>query len=457
MEILSSSSSLSLRSSDSLRDAFASLDAASAEKRDNYLDDSYSNQFDASPHPSALFTAQKQQWQSSRSRVLCGGVALKKMKKVVEDRAASSNRSSAHYSLQQPTLRDMSEQDNGPTFEGFPLSLESEHEEEEEEEEEEGELEERVPSCSASAMASVISEPAEPSSQKRKRTLQWAAKRDRRIARRRQAPPLTRGQLRQQQERGEEVESRVEMMESVPLSGSSRNETAEVTDPSLGSESVETDNQARNPSSRKSRANSKKRKVAPMLDLTFTEPLASSAAAEEEKEIEREEASPESSQTESDVTDGRSARIVNRKKPSLLPNPTRKKGEESIESSETEEEERDGQREVWLPRQPQETQPAAKSAEKRQARSKKAEKLAKTSTRRATNIPTTKEAKESITVRGSPIFQDSSFMVLGFWAKVKLFEGLVSENERLMCLVTMANEEDADSETWRSSHQGEDI
>ncbi|UZJ54349.1 hypothetical protein CBS101457_003669 [Exobasidium rhododendri] len=412
MDVLTSS----LQSDDSLRAAFASLDGASAEKRNGLGNDSYSHESSvrlgqARPlRMSANCTAQKQQWKAIGCRALSGGVTLMEMRKDVEDRAAAasakgkklaaSTRGANQIAAREPSIA-------GPSFMGFPMSIEETRQEEE------------VNLSGEQRCENVVDnhERDDLPSPKRPRTLQWAAKRDKRIARRRRGPPLTRSQARQRQDEGEGGSGTfppggtTDKSTPLPSSNRSENETAEITDPSIGSvgaEPVQTsDAKQRKSGARKMK---KKKKEVPILDLTFTEPVSN---------MEERLSSPLSSQTESESSIDRARTGKGRKRSSVAPL-TGKPSEDPLASSDTEEEEEEEEEVLSKPPNNLTKHGLAARGTTRGTKSSKAAKIQ--------GEPATIRVKKPSVGKGSPIFEGSTFLVLGFWAKVKLFEGLIQKH-----------------------------
>ena len=386
MEVHAGSSSLS---SDSLRDAFASLDAASVENRE--LNDGTSLPYDesaaAGPSSRPEYTVERQQWLGHGPRALCGGSTLEEMRReALQSTERARERKErlrpaphlANFAAPQAAM--------GPSFDAFPLSIPEEVQ--------------KLDQADVSAMGHPHSaSPAPPSSaadgmssQRPKRTLQWAAKRNRRIARRRECPPFTRRQAQLQSG------SLTQETNAVP------DMTVDVTDPSFGSEAGEVE--VKRPR-RETAAGKRRKKQPPMLDLTFTEQLRVGSGEEGNG------CSQASSQTESDTSHNGVTSIA-RPVAVTLSHGRVQSRESSVTSSETEEE---------MPRD------EVAGTSKRLAK-QAAPRVRRLTTAARGKAPPSKEAREkhAARTRGVPIFNGLTFLLVGFWAKVKMFEGLVEKH-----------------------------
>lgn len=458
MEVLSSSSYPSGTSGDSLKEAFASLDAASLERREYSLGslDSLSSilrgpaagqqwrHYSASQHSPTLLKARRRQDgdnQSTALRPLCGGRTLEEMEREVERRAAIDRSSRAQRHTQS---RDYTNQAStstaayrgnsaGPSFQAFPMSMAADESFGEElntlseeistpgaHEPEREDLEGSSPLDDTVGVALTASEPSASQATK-KRTMQWAAKRDRRIARRRDAPPLTRSQARQRGTQGNMAEA-VENEISRPSTGS-HDITAEITDPSIGGDDQPEMVEEVPPAPRRQK---RKKKDVPALPLTYTEP-------EEAIKAPMNRESGESSMTQSDS--GQPAGVINQVKGKAAASRYGAAGpaplaDLEVDSSDTEEEE-------------EQQQPAPQAMKKRQTRpmpdlEKSSRKKAKTGDAtkgkalKAALVPKVKIASNKVQ-KGSTIFEGLRFLLFGFWSQVKLFEKLIEKHGGIVC------------------------
>lgn len=426
----SSSSSMSLLSSDSLRDAFASLDAASAAERGQYslmnsLSDSVFHRRrivrDASSslqNNSETMRAKRVQYLDvTISRALCGGESLERMKSEVQDRAESNKR-------RKESENGKAVQTSAPTFQAFPMSIE--------------EAEDNRGTDFQQQLASNVDEepisltnteseqlPLEPSTShsstleiantqptKRKRTLQSAARRDRRIARRREAAPLTRSQARQlETQEGNSAHGSSGQQTSLP-SITSESLSAEVTDPSFGTVVVEVSIPVK---SKAPAAKKKKKKVAPMLDMTFTEQIIRPAI--EKQQV----SSQESSQTQSDIYSQEQISSTSSKGPTVTGQRMVISGRISSNSSQTEaDNDTDEVDQAWrqksidAARRKEQTR-APVAAKKRTAKGKQ-------------TLPKSDVPRQRGKAKGPNLFHGLNFKLFGFWAKIKTFSSLIEKH-----------------------------
>lgn len=375
-------------SSDSLHDAFASLDAASVENRE--LNDGTSLPSDesaaAGPSSRPIYAVERQQWLGHGPRALCGGPTLEEMRReALQSTERARERKEKLGSSPHLTSFAAPQAAMGPSFDAFPLSI---PEETQKLDQVDGSVVEHPHSAS----------PAPPSpaadginSQRPKRTLQWAAKRNRRITRRRECPPLTR---RQAQLQGCGLTQETNAVPDM---------TVDVTDPSFGSEAGEVEVERPR---RETATGKRRKKQPPMLELTFTEQVQEGSGQEGNR------CSPASSQTESDASRDCVTSIAHPAAAALSKGKVRSR-ESSITSSETEEEM---------------TRDEVAGTSKR---------LAKQAAPRGRRLPTaargiapSKERgdRHAARTRGVAIFRGLTFLLVGFWAKVKMFEGLVEKH-----------------------------
>jgi hypothetical protein len=426
MQVMERPASFSLQSNDSLRDAFASLDAASADRSQHSLTSILGSLNDESRLSSTGLRAYRRQddVDARRDRALCGGDSLEQMRKEVQERAERRAEKMRTQITFEQDRRLLSVQSAAPSFVAFPMSIEEVQDGQSTNSLQRDAEEGSTSTVQIPAESSSIESPAttnaptsstsEPSEHKRKRTLQWAAKRDKRIARRRHGPPLTRSQAREQEKSDDVVQPSSEQHQQQESSSAPISEdlSADMTDPSYGTVVVV---EVEVPQKGKARAAPKRKKTPPLLDMTFTEhdirlPNGNEAIS-----------SQRSSQTESDIN---SQDMIVRKA-------AQSKKQNHYDSSDTEEEEEidDEVVQAWKRRKVA----AVGQVKVRAGRKPRAAAKAKPAVS-GPSIPKPRISTKKH--KGPPLFADLTFIVFGFFAKVKLFGGLVSA--KYLVLTNMA-------------------
>ncbi|PWN33323.1 uncharacterized protein FA14DRAFT_190485 [Meira miltonrushii] len=278
-------------------------------------------------------------------------------------------------------------------------------------------------------------------SPKKKRTLAWAAKRDRRNARRRPSPPLTRRRaalvVSGNNSPSEQTEDAVQRSQdqdqtSTPFMPNTE-PSVDITDPSNGDKTIQ-DALKRGVAGRKA-AKSISRSLIPQLDMTLTEPPSPQQHDEEEHALHHATAPAmnesqsriheQSSDTESDG-EGNSIRPII---PPAVSSGSNTEDEHEMLSVNRNAAERGGA--LGVRDAPVKRKRVVKQARKEPKKAtRQPEKEAGNTTEKEAAVPEKSQKKKSKKnqLKGRPLFEGLVFVVIGFWTKVRMYEKLIEKH-----------------------------